>query len=137
MKKFYVGIKGLVHDPERGVFLILAERGDRNFWEIPGGRIEGDDSFETTLQREISEEVPGATDIKMGRLLGSERIDHDIAPDTGLVLLLFEVTAKLPDPIVISHEHSDFMWVKDVSEIPDNVSPELLRTAITEVFDND
>ncbi len=60
MKKFYVGVKAIIHDEKRGFLLLKHNEGH---YDIPGGRIDGSDDFEQTIRRELAEEVPG-TELK-------------------------------------------------------------------------
>lgn len=115
MKKFYVGVKGVVRDRERGIILLY--RG--NYWDTPGGRIDGDEEFEDTLRRELEEELPGIKDVKVGKLLGAFRLQKDIETETSLVLLYFLVNAVLPEEVQISDEHQSFTWFSNVSDIPE------------------
>ena len=123
MKKFFVGIKGFIKE-ERGVLLI---RHNEGHWDIPGGRMDGDETFEDTLRREISEEVPGAALTAVKELQDATRLHKDIKPDTSLVLIYFLVDAKVPQELEIGDEHADFLWVKDKKDIPkDDIHPKMV-----------
>lgn len=123
MKTFYVGIKGLVRDPSRGVLLLHKPSGKNGFWELPGGRIDGDESFESTLIRELNEELPGIKNIEIGELLGAFRVSKEYPDNTGLVLLYFDVQATLPDSVVISDEHDDFTFFNGHGDMPEPINP--------------
>lgn len=127
MKKFYVGIKAVVTDDSKGILLLGRDYASGNFWDTPGGRIDDDENFEQTLKRELSEELPGITDIKLQKLVGATRIHKDIETDTGLVLVYFSVNAKLPEPINLSDEHNSYKWIDRKSDIPVEINPELAR----------
>lgn len=116
MKSFHVGIKGVVRRKD-GAVLLLKKNSEQPFWEIPGGRIDGDESIEETLTRELQEELPGTTDVKVQRILCAHRLPKDIKPDLSLMLLYFEVSASVPEPIKLSEEHTDFRWVTTADEI--------------------
>ena len=132
MKKFFVGVKGIIRD-ERGVLLLKRDLKDQNFYDIPGGRIDDTELFEDTLRRELSEELPGTKLVKINKLAGTTRVMRDIAENTGLVLIYFLVEAELPEKIVLSEEHSSYVWVKTVEDIPDAVNEEVKRI-ITEIL---
>jgi predicted NUDIX family NTP pyrophosphohydrolase len=59
MKQFNVGIKGVVRRQD-GAVLLLRKNQDDAFWDVPGGRIDGDESIEQTLNRELAEELPNS-----------------------------------------------------------------------------
>lgn len=121
MKKFYVGVKGLIQT-EQGYLLLKHTKGH---YDMPGGRIDDNESFEQTLARELSEELPGITGVKIGDLIGSFRLQKDIDNDTSLVLLYFLVSAKLPNPIRLSEEHQSYYWIKTISDIPSDLNEEI------------
>lgn len=105
-RTFYVGAKGLIVRANHVLIL-----GDRGFRDLPGGRIDGDENPIEALARELDEELPGITEIQIGPLIGWHRpIDFD-DPEHGLFLVIFHVEARLPDPIVLSHEHDRADWV--------------------------
>lgn len=123
MKKFYVGIKGLVHDPERGVLLMHKADGGQDFWELPGGRMDEGESFEQTLARELQEEIPNIGSIAVGESLGAFKVNREFPDGLGLVLIYFSVTATLPDPIVLSDEHDGHAFYTENGEIPEPINP--------------
>lgn len=115
MKKFYVGIKGVVKQGDK--VLVLKKNQPEPFWEICGGRIDGDETIEQTLQRELQEELPGISDVKTKQLLCAHRLPKDVEGDTSLMLVYFEVSARLPDPIQLSDEHTEYKWIKSSTEL--------------------
>lgn len=125
MKKFYIGIKGIVNDSDRGVILLRRDYKSGDYWDTPGGRIEADESFEDTLRRELSEELPGIQVKAIKELLGSFRLHKDIDKDVSLVLLYFLVDAKLPEQVILSEEHSDYAWIKRKEDLPVGLNPKL------------
>lgn len=125
MKKFYVGIKGIVVDEEKGALLLKREYKSGDFWDTPGGRIDGDEDFKDTLARELAEELPGIEVQNIGELLGAHRVQKDIDDDISLVLLYFEVKATLPDPVQLSEEHDDYLWVRTRDTLPRGLNPQL------------
>lgn len=117
MKKFYVGIKGVLRE-ERGVLILKRANALQEHWDIPGGRIDGSENFEDTLKRELAEELPGTELVAVKDLLGAYRLPKDISEDTGLILLYFLAEARIPTEVKCSEEHSDFKWVKSIEDIP-------------------
>ena len=128
MKKFYVGVKALIHDESRGYLLIRRSQDDTNggYWDLPGGRLDKDESYEQALAREIAEELPGSEFLSRGDLLGTHKLAFDVAPDTGLVLLFFDVEASVPEKVSLSEEHDAVQWVVVKSDIPtENIGDEI------------
>ena len=118
MKKFYIGVKAVIRT-EKGILLLRHESG---YWDMPGGRIDDNERFEEALAREITEELPGSTNIVIGKQLGTYRIERDIEADLGLVLVFFEAHATLVDPLVLSDEHETVLWVAKVEDIPEDIT---------------
>ncbi len=116
MKKFFVGVKAIIYVPGQGVLLLKHEKG---FWDVPGGRIDGDETIQQTLTREVSEELPGATLKSIDKLENAFRLQKDIVDDTSLVLLYYLVEVNLPNEIELSDEHTEYLWVKNRQQIPD------------------
>jgi 8-oxo-dGTP pyrophosphatase MutT (NUDIX family) len=129
MKKFYVGVKGVIK-AEKGYLLLKHTKGH---FDMPGGRMDGNEDFKDTLTRELSEELPGINDVKIGELVGSYRLQKDIEDDTSLVLLFFLVSANLTSPIVLSDEHQSYQWITSAEDIPAELNPQIdtiLRTLV-------
>jgi 8-oxo-dGTP diphosphatase len=132
MKKFYVGVKGVIHDSRGYLILLKNEKVHREtVWEVPGGRIDDSEDFEEALRRELSEELPGIEVSEIKQLLGAYRLPKDIDVDTSLVLLYFLVEAIVPETVLLSDEHSEYSWVKSVSDIPSDGINDEIRQILT------
>lgn len=109
-KKFYVGVKGVLIKNDK-VLLIKGNKKveGRDHWEVPGGRIDNDETIDQALARELKEEV-GATNIVKHEVVHAHRIDRDVAEDTGLVLIFFRISADISE-VVLSHEHVEHKWL--------------------------
>ena len=108
-----------MRDEKRGVLILL----HKDFWDIPGGRIDDDENFEQTLRRELAEELPGCEVKEVRELKGAFRVEHDIEEDTGLVLLYYLAEVVLPDEIAISDEHDDYKFLQTSADIPESMNP--------------
>ena len=105
-KTFYVGAKGLI--VKHGRVLILSDRG---FLDLPGGRLDDDETAPQALQRELNEELPGITEIDIGPLVGWHRpLDYEDGGNS-LFLVVFKVDARVPDPVELSDEHESAEWM--------------------------
>lgn len=125
MKKFYVGVKGVIKDKTRGIILLHRDYKSGDYWDTPGGRIDENEVFEDTLRRELAEELPGIQNVRIGKLLGAFRLQKDIEGNTSLVLLYFLVDAVLPDPVQLSEEHESSTWITKLQEIPEGLNPQI------------
>ncbi|MFC1640581.1 NUDIX hydrolase [Patescibacteria group bacterium] len=106
---------------KNGEVLALKDPGSRNLeglYDLPGGRIDGDEfenSFEEIFQREMHEEIG---DIKMtsdyravavGKCYNYSRAEQE-KRDTPTIFVLFE-GKYIEGDIKISDEHEDFKWI--------------------------
>jgi 8-oxo-dGTP pyrophosphatase MutT (NUDIX family) len=130
MKKFFVGVKAIIYDETRGVLLLR----DPRIVDVPGGRIDDNESYEETLRREISEELPGTEVKSVGKLVGTYKLPFDIKDDTGLVLLFFRVEAKVPEQVILSDEHEEFIWARTIQDIPETGLNDEIRRIITNII---
>jgi 8-oxo-dGTP pyrophosphatase MutT (NUDIX family) len=110
-KLFNVGIKGvIVKDNKVLVLRANAAKERRDIWEMPGGRINDNETIEQALKRELKEEVPNIKNIKMHELLDVYRLPWDIGNDISLMLIFYSVTADFDGDPQISDEHVDWKW---------------------------
>ena len=91
IKTFYVGVKGVVVKDDK-VLVVKGGEG-RDFWEVPGGRIDDNESLHETLRRELAEEVPNIQNIQIGEVLDAFRVHRDIDGEVSLTLIFFKVAA--------------------------------------------
>lgn len=123
MQQFYVGLKGLVHDPERGILLVHKTDEEHQFWELPGGRMDEGESFEQALTRELQEEIPNIGAIAIGESIGAFKVNRTFPDGIGLVLLYFHVRATIPDPLMLSDEHDGYVFYKMHDDVPEPINP--------------
>lgn len=133
-KHFNVGIKGvIVKDNKVLILRANAAKERRDIWEMPGGRINDNETIEQTLKRELKEEVPNIKNIKMHDLLDVYRLPWDIGNDVSLMLIFYSVTADFDGNPQISDEHVDWKWVtkeEALKLVADNC-----KSSITKVFE--
>ncbi len=110
MKSFYIGVKAIIVQ-DGSVLLIKRVKKHGYYWDAPGGRIDGNESFGEALKRELVEEIGDASDIKIGRVLSVYKIPFDVEDEHGLVLIFFKVEAKISE-VILSDEHEEYRWVK-------------------------
>lgn len=135
-KLFNVGVKGIVHTNQGYLLLRKALDNGESFWDVPGGRINGEESFETTLRRELKEELPNISIRSVGDLENVFRVSKDIKTDVGLVLLYYSVEADFfNDEVLISDEHESLLQVSTEDDIPlEGINPvvvEILKEKLT------
>lgn len=130
IKKFHVGVKGIIHD-ERGVLLL--KHAHSGWWESPGGRLDDDEDLEDALVRELGEELPGCRVLSVGKPLGAVRVHKDIEADISLALIYYPVQVELPSEIALSTEHTEMCWVKTIDELPEQMN-ETHRQVVAELL---
>jgi 8-oxo-dGTP diphosphatase len=129
MKKFHVGVKGVVKVGDACLILKKDTKDGRGFWDVPGGRIDDAEQIFETLARELREEVPSMGAYTVGSILGALRLPIDVIPETGLVLIFYEVEAEAFE-VVLSEEHSAYRWItretlKELQTDGPTIKPEL------------
>ncbi|MCX4094524.1 NUDIX domain-containing protein [Nocardia sp. alder85J] len=107
-QRFQVGVKAVITQQQR---LLVAKHTHGGSWDLIGGRIAtGGEAITQALRREILEELPGVTDIRIGGILAAMRLPGVRFPDTSeLLLLLYSVDATIP--ATLSTEHCESRWV--------------------------
>lgn len=125
-KKFFVGVKALIVKDEK-VLLLWHDRKGLQFWDMPGGKIDGDETPHQALTRELTEELPGVHNINIGQLLHVHRIEREVAEGIGLLLVVYETQVELQREILHSHEHGGYTWMP-LEEAASQTLPEVADT---------
>lgn len=111
---FHLGVKALILNTDGK--LLLLQKNSKSYgllWDLPGGRIQKNESLEAALMREVYEET-GLTNITplstSTMMLSSVRIPLQDG-DVGLVLAVYIVQIpKDHPPIQLSNEHLQYLW---------------------------
>jgi len=115
---FHLGVKALIKNKQNKILLLkvnndlLRGYSGEPYWDIPGGRIQKNQTIEETLQREVDEET-GIKEIlsvsKLDMVLSKIRIP--IAESSvGLILAVYICTVPEDIEINLSGEHTSFEW---------------------------
>lgn len=133
MKTFYVGVKGLIVKDNR-ILLLRAnkDQGRRDIWEIPGGRIDGNETLQQTVTRELQEELPNIKNIQIGNIVHAERLPWDIDGTNSLTLVFVKVSADFEGNPQISDEHVDWRWCTEPEAL--ELVNEFTSTAVKTAF---
>ncbi len=128
IKDCQVGIKGIVCVGD-ACLVLESGSGALAYWDVPGGRIDDDESLSETLSRELREELPSIKEFSIGEVLGAYRLPKNIVDNRGLVLIFYKVDAENFD-VTLSNEHAGYRWVtkETVAELldsPISITPEL------------
>jgi len=117
IKDFHVGVKGVIKVGNECLVLQKGTGSDA-YWDVPGGRIDNDETLENTLSRELNEELPSLKKYKVCGVVGTYRLSKNNIDDKGLMLIFFSVEAE-DFTVELSSEHVDFKWVnkENVSEL--------------------
>ena len=81
---FQVGIKGIIVQEDKVLMLKFRYRDGNLHWDLPGGRIDGDEDIDAAFAREIAEELPGLSEPKLERIVHAERAPNNFDNGNGL-----------------------------------------------------
>ncbi|HYD78536.1 MAG TPA: NUDIX domain-containing protein [Paucimonas sp.] len=115
-----VSIKGVLQAPGGEVVLLLNERAE---WELPGGRIEPDESPPECLAREIAEEL--GLQVTVGEPLDSYLFD--VVPGKRVFIVTYRCALAGEFAPAISHEHKR-MGLFAAHALPANLPPGYRRS---------
>jgi len=105
--QFWIGVHGVIED--RGKILVLKRAPSMTYrpgaWDLPGGHLAANETFEECLTREIAEET-GLT-VEIDRMLGANKAPGPYAQ----LLYACRVSGALRVVTLQPHEHSQWRWV--------------------------
>lgn len=129
-KLHIVSVVAVIRNPE-GKYLILKRRDDEiaypGMYTFPGGKVEGNDTIEETLQKEVEEEA--GLKIKPGKILLKDKAI--LRPD-GQTALSFSYLCETEqfEPVKMSSDFTDYKWVslEELKKLPHvGLKEELIR----------
>ena len=125
-KPFGLAVKALVDDGEGRCLLIRRSMGSKFFagkWDLPGGKVDAGEDFETALRREVEEET--GLNISLEGVAGVS--EHEM-PAVRVAVLFLEARAK-SSKVQLSREHDAYEWVLR-SELADRDLNEQIRAFV-------
>lgn len=117
---FAVTVKSIIQNAEGKVLILVKERGGKMYLDLPGGRIEGNETFEQCIKRELNEELSLGGDIKITKQIGEiwEFPSQIFNVNVRRLVVTFLVEVKL-DRLKLKEEHKKLLWLdrKDIDTI--------------------
>lgn len=111
-KTFNVGIKGLIVKEGKILMVRATDQQGKNFWDIPGGRIDEGETIEQTIMREISEELGYSLDeVGVKEVVHAYRLDRDLKDGNGLMLIFVSLNLMSGKEPVLSEEAQSYEWL--------------------------
>ncbi len=115
---FHIGIKGLVTNEEGKILLVKtpAWEGRPSYWDIPGGRMDEDETFYQTLGRELKEEIDCeyVGEPELLKIVVSNITLPVDDMEVGLVLMVYKVSLADNSVITLNDHETDFAWFEPV-----------------------
>lgn len=111
---FHLGVKALIRNPNKEILLLKRKSNfNKNYWDLPGGHLQKDESLLETLKREVVEEI-GVQDIDHIQpfitVLTDIRIQNS-QEDVGLIFSVYLCDINYTFSPQLSDEHIDFRWL--------------------------
>lgn len=114
---YHLGVKAIIHNDKNEILLLKVNLAklkgtNKEYWDIPGGRVMRGSTVEKTLLRELEEEtginkVNKITPFTM--VLSNIRIPADKS-DVGLILASYICEVDTNQKTDISDEHVEYRW---------------------------
>ncbi|AEP00292.1 MULTISPECIES: NUDIX hydrolase [Heyndrickxia] len=117
-----VSVKGIII--HNGHVLLL--KNERNEWELPGGRLEKNESPETCVKREIKEEL----NLKCSVENIIDSWVYEVLPNKFVFIVTYFCVCDNLSHIQISEEHIEYKWIK-INHLENELIPEGYRHSIT------
>lgn len=104
MKQFIISIKGVIKREEH--YLLL--KNEREEWELPGGRLEDQESPEACVIREVKEET--GLQISITSILDTWIYEVLPGKEVFIVTYLCQLDSHTSKRLIISEEHQEIGW---------------------------
>lgn len=126
----HVVVKGVIILDDK---ILIVKRSDEDeigagTWEFPGGKIEYEEEIEPALIREVKEEVE--LDVTVENILYATSF---FTKTTRKVILLTYLCHTFSNKIILSGEHSDYMWAtrEELQQyLPPHIMADLKKTDV-------
>ena len=104
----YVAVKGLICV---GDSLLILQKGlnENSHWDVPGGRLNDNESLDEALVRELSEELPTLKSYTVSGIVGAYRLMESV-DDKALIFIFYKIKAQKFE-INLSSEHVAYRWI--------------------------
>ena len=110
---FYLGLKLILRNNNDQILILKMHRISETFWELPGGRMQFEETPEQGLRRELVEET-GITIINdihyLDTYLSPYRVKTTFNISAGLLFSLYSGTTSTNE-VTLSGDHIDYAWV--------------------------
>lgn len=111
MANFRGVVKIIVYNDNGNVLVLKRNKETTVFpgmWDLPGGKIEFGETFQSAVIREISEEIKIDVDAVSNPVFGWTGIAYN--KDTQFFGYLF-IAKHVAGNVILSHEHTDYRWI--------------------------
>lgn len=131
--KLQVGVKALIKN-DKNQYLFLRRSAEKYLgkdkrWDIPGGRIEPEESLVDALTREVKEETNLDVDVASLQLVAAQDI---FVQDKNFHAVRLTYYARAMGDVHLSEEHTEYVWLSK----QDALDGELDRY-VRDVFENE
>lgn len=113
LDSFHIGAKALIFNSQEKILLLQRDHPIKKiYWDLPGGRVQKEESVKETLIRELKEEIGLDTHsplIPFGMYLTDIRIPTE--QNVGVIFSIFTCKPSMPFQPILSKEHFHFEWL--------------------------
>ncbi|MGF9964281.1 NUDIX hydrolase [Bacillus rhizoplanae] len=111
-------VSALIHDDNGNILIVKNIKGDSFYWGLPGGAVEGEETLEQAVIREVKEEtgfkivVTGLSSIR--EMFFEERGHHALIITFDAKIIEGEININDPDDDIIEVRWADSEMVKEL-----------------------